>query len=156
MPYKILMVCLGNICRSPMAHGLLQQKVLQRKLDWEVDSAGTSSYHKGELPDKRAIACMKRHGIDITYQHSRPVTLADLQYYDRIFVMDQSNLHDVSEMAGTEDELEKISLIMGLVDERRAEDVPDPYYGPGEKGFELVYEMLDRATDVLVEKYTAK
>ena len=156
MPYKILMVCLGNICRSPMAHGLLQQKVLQRKLDWEVDSAGTSSYHKGELPDKRAIACMKRHGIDITYQHSRPVTLADLQYYDRIFVMDRSNLHDVFEMAGTEDELEKISLIMGLVDERSAGDVPDPYYGPGEKGFELVYEMLDRATDVLVEKYTAK
>jgi len=147
------MVCLGNICRSPMAHGLLQHKISALKLGWEIDSAGTSSYHKGELPDSRAIACMKRHGIDITYQRSRPITLADLRYYDLVFVMDRSNLSDVNEMAGTQDELEKISLIMGLCDKQKQEDVPDPWYGPGEQGFERVYEMLDRATDCLIEKY---
>jgi len=150
------MVCLGNICRSPMAHGLLQHKVSALKPDWEIDSAGTRGYHKGELPDKRAIACMKRHGIDITYQHSRPITLADLRYYDLIFVMDRSNLRDVNELAGTEDELEKIWPIMSLVEEQQPEDVPDPYYGPGEQGFETVYKMLDQATDKLIEKYTGK
>ena len=150
MPLKILMVCLGNICRSPMAHGLLQHKVVQLKLDWEIDSAGTSPYHKGELPDNRAIACMKRHGIDITYQRSRPITPADLRYYDRIFVMDHSNLRDVSDMAGTEDELQKISLIMGLTDSQNPEDVPDPWYGNSDSGFEKVYKMLDAATDRLI------
>jgi len=153
MPLKILMVCLGNICRSPMAHGILLHKISKLKSDWEIDSAGTSGYHQGELPDRRAIACMKRHGIDITYQRSRPITVADLRYYDRIFVMDRSNLHDVCEMAGTEAELEKISLIMGAVDEQHPEDVPDPWYSTGEQGFETIYEMLDRATDKLIEKY---
>ena len=153
MSLKILMVCLGNICRSPMAHGLLQHKVSKLKLDWEIDSAGTSGYHHGELPDKRAIACMKRHGIDITYQHSRPITVADLRYYDHIFVMDRSNLRDVNDMAGTEAELQKISLIMKLVEDKNPEDVPDPYYGTGESGFEKVYEMLDLATDKLIDKY---
>lgn len=147
------MVCLGNICRSPMAHGLLQHKVLQLKTDWEIDSAGTSGYHRGELPDNRAIACMKRHGIDITYQRARQITVADLRYYDLVFVMDRSNLKDVSAMAGTEAELEKISLMMSLTEGQNPEDVPDPWYGTGESGFEKVYEMLDRATDRLIEKY---
>src|SRR6202041_2830083 len=98
---KILMVCLGNICRSPMAHGLLQHKVKVRRLDWEVDSAGTSGYHEGQLPDARAIACMKRHGIDITYQQSRPIDGEDITYFDLIYVMDKANLHDVLAMAKT-------------------------------------------------------
>ena len=86
---KILMVCLGNICRSPMAHGLLQHKVQKLGLKWMVDSAGTSDWHQGELPDARAIACMKRHGIDITYQRSRPVIDEDLEDFDLIYVMDK-------------------------------------------------------------------
>ena len=153
MPLKILMVCLGNICRSPMAHGILQHKVSALKLNWEIDSAGTSGYHKGELPDRRAIACMKRHDIDITYQRSRPITVADLRYYDRIFVMDRSNLKDVSDMAGTEHELKKVELMMTVVDAQNPEDVPDPYFGTEDSGFEKVYEMVDLATDRLIEKY---
>jgi protein-tyrosine phosphatase len=154
MPLKILMVCLGNICRSPMAHGLLQYKATLLKLEWEIDSAGTIGYHEGELPDRRAIACMKRHGIDITYQRSRPVTYNDLHHYDHVFVMDEANLNDVMLIAKTNTELAKVSLIMGMVDESRPLEVPDPYFGPGDKGFEIVYEMLDKATDKLLEKFS--
>ena len=138
-----------------MAHGLLQHKATQLKLDWEIDSAGTSGYHHGELPDRRAIACMKRHGIDITYQQSRPIRVADLRYYDLIFVMDKANLRDVTAMAGTENEVQKISLIMGVANKQYPEEVPDPYYGTGDSGFEKVYKMLDNATDLLIEKYVS-
>ena len=150
MPLKVLMVCLGNICRSPMAHGLLQHKVTKLKLDWEIDSAGTSNYHEGQLADSRAIACMKRHGIDITYQRSRPVVAKDLAYYDHILVMDKSNLNNVLKLAKSADEHLKVSLIMDLVKGEYADEVPDPYYGSGDSGFELVYKMLDDATDILI------
>jgi protein-tyrosine phosphatase len=163
MALKILMVCLGNICRSPMAHGLLQHKAEQLKLDWEIDSAGFSGYHEGDLPDPRSIACMKRHGIDITYQRSRPILYEDLFYYDHIFVMDKSNLRDVQQLARTSTEQRprfqarkdkaNIALVMSLVDEQQPEEVPDPYFGHSDAGFELVYEMLDRATNQLIEKY---
>ena len=153
MPLKVLMVCLGNICRSPMAHGLLQHKVTKLKLDWEIDSAGTSNYHDGQLADSRAIACMKRHGIDITYQRSRSVTSKDLGYYDLILVMDKSNMSNVLKFAKSADEHLKVSLIMDLTEGKYAAEVPDPYYGTGDSGFELVYEMLDAATDVLLTKH---
>jgi protein-tyrosine phosphatase len=153
MAFKVLMVCLGNICRSPMAHGLLQHKVTQHKLDWEIDSAGTSGYHHGQLPDRRAIACMNRHNIDITYQRSRPIVYEDLFYYDQIFVMDRSNLRDVLQLAKTNTDKSKVSLVMSLVNEQHPEEVPDPYYGIGDSGFELVYEMLDKATDRLIQKH---
>src|SRR4051812_42209338 len=153
MPLKILMVCLGNICRSPMAHGLLLHKVQQLGLNWQIDSAGTSNYHEGQLPDSRAIACMKRHGIDITYQTSRPVIKDDLGEYDVIYVMDQANLRDVLEMTGTEEEQNKVALVMSMVYEQSPIDVPDPYFGVGDKGFENVYTMLDEATDKIIEKY---
>lgn len=147
------MVCLGNICRSPMAHGLLQHKVEQRKLGWEVDSAGTSGWHRGEQPDKRAIACMKRHGINISNQSSRPFIHDDFKAFDLIYVMDKANLHDVLEMAGTEEEQNKVALVMSLVYEQTPIDVPDPYFGVGDKGFENVYTMLDEATDKILERY---
>lgn len=115
---KILMVCLGNICRSPMAHGLLQHKVEARKLKWRIDSAGTSGYHEGQLPDSRAIACMKKHGIDITYQQSRPIVQSDLKEFDLIYVMDKANLADVLSMTETEEEQRKIALIMSLIYEQ--------------------------------------
>ena len=146
------MVCLGNICRSPMAHGLLQHKVEQLNLDWEVDSAGVSGYHEGELPDPRAISCMEYHGIDITYQHSRPIIYDDLKEFDLIYVMDKSNYKNVTDMANTEEEVAKVKMIMSEVYPEVETDVPDPYYG-GDKGFEQVYKMLDKATDKIVEKY---
>lgn len=149
------MVCLGNICRSPMAHGLLQHKVEKLGLKWEVDSAGTSGYHEGEQPDKRAIACMRKHGIDITYQHSRPIIRQDLDEFDLIYVMDKANLADVTEMAVSEEQLHKIALIMSMVYAPQSIDVPDPYYG-GDRGFENVYKMLDEATDKIIEKYAGR
>ena len=139
-----------------MAHGLLQHKVQELKLDWEIDSAGTSGYHKGELPDRRAIACMKHHGIDITYQKSRPITHEDLRYYDQVFVMDESNLNDVMLITKTNTDIAKVSMIMSLIDGEYPRNVPDPYFGPGDKGFERVYLMLDKATDKLIEKYNGK
>lgn len=150
---KVLFVCLGNICRSPMAHGLLQHKVEKAKLNWEVDSAGTSDWHKGELPDHRAMACMKRHGIDISYQHSRPFVRADFDRFDLIYVMDKANLSDVMQMTRTDEERNKVHLMMSLVYEEIPVDVPDPYFGKEDKGFENVYKMLDEATDILLERY---
>jgi protein-tyrosine phosphatase len=153
-PLKILMVCLGNICRSPIAHGILQHKVKLHNLNWEIDSAGTSNYHQGELPDRRAVACMKRHHIDITYQRSRPIVYKDFFYYDLILVMDKQNLRDVQQMAKTNTDKAKIALVMSMADEGYPEEeVPDPYYSKCDSGFEMVYEMLDKATDALIRKY---
>ncbi len=156
MPVKVLMVCLGNICRSPIAHGLLQHKVNERNLNWEIDSAGTSRYHTGALPDPRSVACMKHHGIDITYQRSRPITNSDLDYFDLIYVMDKENLADVLQMAVTPVQRNKVSLIMSLVSGQKPAEVPDPYYDQTQNGFEYVYNMLDNATNKLLEKYTGR
>ncbi len=151
---KVLFVCLGNICRSPMAHGLLQHKIEKAGLNWQVDSAGTSDWHKGELPDHRAMACMLRHGIDISYQHSRPFVRTDFDKFDLIYVMDKANLSDVMQMTSTDDERNKVKLMMSLVYEETPIDVPDPYFGKGEEGFENVYKILDEATDNLLEQAT--
>jgi protein-tyrosine phosphatase len=150
---KVLMVCLGNICRSPMAHGLLQHKVKQLGLPWIVDSAGTSDWHRGSQPDSRAVDCMKRHHIDITEQRSRPFIKNDFKEFDLIYVMDRANLEDVLMLTTNEDDQQKVALIMSTVYEQRLIDVPDPYYGVGEKGFENVFDMLDEATDAIIERY---
>ena len=116
---KFLFVCLGNICRSPIAHGLLQYKAEQLKLNWEIDSAGTSNWHEGELPNVNSIKVMKQHGIDITYQCSRPLRRKDLEHYDIIYVMDSSNYKDVTDMAKSEKEIAKVHLIMNEVNSCR-------------------------------------
>lgn len=148
---KILMVCLGNICRSPMAHGLLQHKVHGMGLNWQVDSAGTSNWHENELPDQRAIACMKRHGVDITYQRSRPVIAEDFQEFDILYAMDTSNYDNLMKMARNEEEMNKVKLLLSEVFPEGGE-VPDPYYG-GDSGFEKVFKMLDQATDKVIRRY---
>lgn len=147
------MVCLGNICRSPMAHGLLQHKVEQQGLGWQIDSAGTGDWHAGELPDKRAMANMKGHGIDISYQRARQIQNIDLDEYDVVYVMDTSNLANVQRLAKNPDQLQKITLIMNEVPNTELSEVPDPYFGIGNEGFEQVYKMLDKATDRIIEKY---
>ncbi len=147
------MVCLGNICRSPMAHGLLQHKVEQQKLGWQIDSAGTGDWHAGELPDKRAMANMKGHGIDISYQRARQIQNIDLDEYDVVYVMDISNLANVQRLAKNPDQLQKITLIMNEVPDAELVEVPDPYFGIGNEGFEQVYKMLDKVTDRIIEKY---
>lgn len=148
---KILMVCLGNICRSPLAEGILKHKVQERNLNWQVDSAGTSGFHAGEKPDRRSIAEAKKHQIDISQQRSRQFRCWDFETYDLIYVMDTSNLQDVLSMANSEEEKAKVILIMNELEPEANINVPDPYYG--EYGFENVYNMLDKACEAIVNKY---
>lgn len=151
MPLKILFVCLGNICRSPIAHGLLKHKAELKNLDWEIDSAGTSDWHEGESPNEKSVKVMKRHGIDITYQRSRPLRRKDLEHFDIIYVMDSSNYKDVTDMAKSEEEISKVHLIMNELNPGNNQAVPDPW-SLSEKHYEEVYEMLDKATDKVMEK----
>lgn len=150
---KILFVCLGNICRSPIAHGLMVEKVNSMDLDWEIDSAGIGGWHQGELPDKRSIAEMKKHGIDITYQRARQITKNDFTYYDHIVVMDRENLADAIRLAQNNEEKSKITMMMNWVEPGKNIEVPDPYY---DGRFRLVYDMLDEAIDSMVIHLTSK
>lgn len=149
---RILMVCLGNICRSPLAEGILRHKITQKGLDWEVDSAGTSGYHEGERPDSRSIAVARSYGIDITAQRSRMITLQDLEDFDWILVMDSSNYNNVKKLCRSAEQLHKIKLIMNYVNPDYNTPVPDPYWE--DDGFDQVYRMLDVACDALVAKHT--
>jgi len=146
---NILMVCLGNICRSPLAEGLMRSKLNFTK--FTVDSAGTSGGHKGQAPDKRSIAVAKKNGLDISNQKSRKLLEEDFKKFDVLYVMDQSNYNDVTALARTEDEKKKVIKILDEVFPGENLDVPDPYYG-GSQGFENIYRMLDRATDVIAKK----
>lgn len=147
---KILMVCLGNICRSPLAHGILQDMVTKRGLDWEIDSAGTNGFHDGELPDSRSVAVARDHGIDITYQRSRQITSADLDYYDRIYVMDASNYQNVLRLMTTDEQRTKLEMLLNMSHPNENRVVPDPYY---HGGFESVYQMITEACEAIVERY---
>ncbi|MCO6463540.1 MAG: low molecular weight phosphotyrosine protein phosphatase [Saprospiraceae bacterium] len=145
---KILTVCLGNICRSPIAQGILEAKIKEHGLgDWEVDSAGTSGWHSGEHPDKRAIQVCKKNGIDISRQVSRKITSEDLDYYDLILVMDTSNYRDVLALCNNKEQVKKIHLAMNYVFPDRNVAVPDPYY---DNRFDEVFSMLDDAMERLV------
>lgn len=145
------MVCLGNICRSPLAEGILRDKIKKEALNWEVDSAGTSGYHDGELPDKRSIAIAKEHGLDITDQRSRKLTKQDLDNFDIIYVMDSSNYNDVMNLCETTTQKSKVRLIMNMVMPERNVAVPDPYWE--DSGFKKVYLMLDEAGAAIVKNY---
>lgn len=147
---KILMVCLGNICRSPLAEGILKEKLKQRSIIWEVDSAGTSGTHSGELPDSRSIQVANKYGIDITDQRSRRVRSIDYEEFDLIFAMDVQNYKDLLALA-REDEKDKIKLILNEVYPDKNMSVPDPYWN--DDGFESVYKMLDEACDKIIEQY---
>jgi len=142
------MVCLGNICRSPLAEGILQSKLSE---DFIVDSAGTGGWHAGHLPDKRSIAIAKSKGLDITNQKARQFKVLDFTTFDHIFVMDNSNYKDVLALAPNEETKSKVKLILNELFPNENVDVPDPYYG-GEDGFENVYEMLDQACEEIARK----
>lgn len=148
---KILFVCLGNICRSPIAHGLLKHKADNLGLNWEVDSAGTSDWHEGELPHEKSIAVMKQHGVDINYQRSRPLRRKDMEHYDVIYVMDSSNYKNVTDMAKSEFEISKVKLILNEVNPGMNMAVPDPW-GVPETHYQEVYDLLDEATEKIIEK----
>lgn len=153
MSVKILMVCLGNICRSPLAEGLLASKLPKNK--FTVDSAGTGGYHIGREPDHRSIATAKKNGLDISYQKARKFTTKDFEDFDYIFVMDNSNYDDVTFLAKTDEHKQKVELILNELFPDDNVDVPDPYYGL-QNGFDMVWEMLDEATDLLAKKLIEK
>ncbi len=143
------MVCLGNICRSPLAEGILKSKIDTNKI--LVESAGTGGWHVGELPDQRSIEVAQDHQIDISYQRCRKFTYADFKDYDFIYVMDKSNLADVLSLAQNEQDRQKVQMILNEIYSGQNIDVPDPYYG-GDKGFENVFQMLDEACEVISNK----
>ena len=138
---KILMVCLGNICRSPLAEGILKSKLPSPS--FFIDSAGTSGFHSGSSPDPRSIAVAKKNSIDISQQKSRPFRAYDLEEFDHIFVMDNANLHDVLRHVQNEEEEQKVKLILDYPN-AKVKEVPDPYYG-GKDGFNYVFNLLEEA-----------
>jgi len=146
---KILMVCLGNICRSPLAEGILQSKLTNDFV--EIDSAGTAGHHVGELPDRRSIEVAKKYGIDITNQRSRKFVKSDFKEFDLIFAMDESNYDHIVSMMDDNNDIQKVKLILNELYPTENRNVPDPYYG-GDQGFENVYEMLDKACDNIASK----
>lgn len=147
------MVCLGNICRSPLAEGILKQRVREAGLLWEVDSAGTGHWHTGELPDRRSVAIARTRGIDITDQRARQFKPADFDRFDRILVMDTQNLRDVLAQAGSPGHMAKVSLIMDALFPGEERIVPDPYYD--NDGFEQVFDLLDAACRAFIEAHRA-
>ncbi len=146
---KVLMVCLGNICRSPLAEGILKKQVQEKGLDWQIDSAGTSGWHVGELPDARSIATAKQYGIDITDQRSRQFQQSDLDTFDLILAMDTSNYNDILRLANSE-QATKVKMILNFTYPKENRSVPDPYYNDG---FETVYQLLDLACGKIIEEY---
>ena len=149
---KVLMVCLGNICRSPLAEGILQHKINENQLDWKVDSAGTGSWHVGNSPDPRSQEVGLKHGIDITRQRAMQFKAHHLDKFDLIFAMDSSNYQNILKLATTPEQKEKVQLIMNMSEPGMNQGVPDPYWD--DNGFENVYQMLNRACDAIIEKYT--
>ena len=145
---KILMVCLGNICRSPLAQGILEEKAKLHNIDIDVDSAGTGSWHVGSLPDKRSISTAFNHNIDISSQKARKFNTRDFNTFDRIYVMDTDNLRDVLRLSSSEIDSDKVKLILNLTHPEQHFSVPDPYYG-GQNGFEEVYILVDAACEKL-------
>jgi protein-tyrosine phosphatase len=146
---KILMVCLGNICRSPLAHGILESKLPSNQ--FYVDSAGTANYHIGETPDRRSIAVAKAYGIDISQQRGQQFKTSFFDTYDLIYVMDQYNYEDVIRLARTERDRNKVKLILEEDESTTLGEVPDPYYGD-QSGFEYVFRVLDQVCDKIALK----
>jgi protein-tyrosine phosphatase len=143
---KILMVCLGNICRSPLAEGIMREKLRKYKLDGTVDSAGTASYHIGESPDMRSIEVAKKYSIDISYQRARPFTTDDFDAFDLIFAMDLENYRNIMRLARSDKDRKKVELILDRIQPGKGLEVPDPYYG-GNDGFENVFKLLDTSCE---------
>lgn len=148
---KILMVCLGNICRSPLAEGIMRDKIAKAGLDWEVDSAGTAHYETGCAPHKLSQKIAKDKGVDICSQQCRQFVKEDLERFDKIYVMDAQNYRDVKKIAGDKWDEKKVDLLLNEAYPSENREVPDPYYG-AESDYHSVYEMIDKACDVIINK----
>ena len=146
---KILLVCLGNICRSPMAEGILRDMIQKHGLGWSTDSAGTGDYHVGEQPDRRAMKTMRERGIDISDLRARHLRASDFEEFDLLLAMDANNLQNMRQVAPSRELAKKARLMMDYAPDHALREVPDPYFG-GEEGFVEVYEMLTEACTNLI------
>lgn len=147
---KILMVCLGNICRSPLAEGIMRTKIKEKGLDWTVDSRGTGSWHVGNLPDNRSIQVARSHAIDITDQRAAQLKKQDLSDFDLIYGMDASNFKNIIKMCHTDKQKQKVHMIMNEHEPGMNQSVPDPYWD--DNGFEIVFQMLDKACEAIIQR----
>lgn len=147
---NILMVCLGNICRSPLAEGIMQSLCRQYDLDWYIDSAGTGYWHVGENPDKRSVAIARKNNIDISCQVARQLNINDFSGFDIIFAMDEQNLRNILNLAKKNSQLPKIELILNHHDSPHLKNVPDPYY---DGNFQLVFDLLYNACENFIRQY---
>ncbi|QXP78353.1 MULTISPECIES: low molecular weight protein-tyrosine-phosphatase [Winogradskyella] len=146
---RILMVCLGNICRSPLAHGVMQSKLTEDH--FYVDSAGTAAYHIGNSPDKRSIAVAKNNGLDISTQSARKFSVSDFDTFDYIYVMDQSNYSDIISLSRNANDTKKVKLFLDINTSIQNKNMPDPYYGD-HSDFEYVYNLINETCDILAKQ----
>ena len=153
-PMKILMVCLGNVCRSPLAEGILQQKAFEAGLNWSVESAGTNSYHTGDAPHPLSQKVARLHGIDISGQRARRFVGEDFEIYDKIYALAGDVLSDIRYIARKKFDVSKVDLLMNELYPGQDIDVPDPWYGP-EPGYHEVYKMLDEVCSNIIDKYSS-
>lgn len=153
-PVRVLFVCLGNICRSPLAEGVFRYQVEKAGLQhaFEIDSAGTGPWHVGELPDPRMRSLAKRHGVDISYQRGRQLQRTDLHEFDHVFVMDKMNLHDSLALDPDGDHGTRVRLFREFDPEPGGYQVPDPYSG-GPEGFEKVYSIVERTSQAILARF---
>jgi len=151
-PSSFLMVCLGNICRSPLAEGILREKARAVGLDWKVDSAGTTSYHIGEAPHQLSQKVARINGVDISGQRARRFNADDFQRFDKIYAMAGDVLDQIRRIAGRQYDPGKVELLLNELNPGDNEDVPDPWYGP-EPGYHEVYKLIDAAADKIIKKY---
>ena len=151
---KILFVCLGNICRSPVAEGIMLHLIAEHGLQdkIQVDSAGTAGYHINEAPDKRTVKNAKKNGVDLSKLRARKFSKQDFDAFDKIFVMDKSNLQNVLKLARNESDKQKVDLFLNISHPNQNMEVPDPYFG-GEAGFENVFQMVWNASEILIQKH---
>lgn len=152
MPKSFLIVCLGNICRSPLGEGILRQKAEDAGLDWTIDSAGTNGYHIGEKPHHLSQKVARLNGVDIGNQRARKFTAADFQQFDKIYAMAGDVVDEIRRIAGRQFDPSKVDLLMNELHPGSDLDVPDPYYG-GIEGYHDVYRMIDAASDKIITRY---
>lgn len=149
---RILMVCLGNICRSPLAEGVLQHKAWKAGFNWSVESAGTGAWHAGEPPHELSCKVARQNGIDISKQRARQFVKEDIENFDFIYVMDSSNYNDVKKISGELFDDRKIDLLLNASFASENRNVPDPWNGK-EDGYHKVFEMIDKACERIIRKY---
>ena len=150
---KILMVCLGNICRSPLAEGILKDKIKKAGLNWEVDSAGTNGYHVGQQPHRFSQKVAKKWGIDISSQQCRNFTKSDFEKFDKIYAMSNDILDEIKLLSKDKYDSSKVDLLLNECYPGENRDVPDPWYG-AEDGYHKVFEMIDKACDAIIKNHS--